>query len=47
VILTPHVSGSNADPVCANVIYDIFRDNLGRFLTGRPLVNVVDYQNGY
>ena len=47
VILTPHVSGSNADPVCSNVIYDIFRDNLERFLTGQPLVNVVDYKSGY
>ncbi len=46
VILTPHVSGSNGDPVCANVIYEIFRENLERFLSGKPLVNVVDYQNG-
>ncbi len=47
VILTPHISGSNSDPVCINATFEIFRDNLERFLTGRPLMNVVDAVKGY
>jgi len=47
VILTPHVSGSNADPVCVGLAFDIFRDNLERFLTGQPLKNLVDIEKGY
>lgn len=47
VIITPHVSGSNGDPICYNVIFEIFRDNLERFLTGAPLKNVVDVSAGY
>ncbi len=47
VILTPHISGSNTDPVCINATFEIFRDNLERFLTGKPLRNLVDIQVGY
>jgi len=47
VILTPHISGSNTDPVCVNITFEIFRDNLERFLTGKPLRNVVDISVGY
>ena len=47
VILTPHISGSNNDPVCINATYKIFRDNLERFLTGKPLMNLVDIHLGY
>ena len=47
VILTPHVSGSNGDPFCYNIIFEIFKDNLERFLTGAPLKNVVDVSAGY
>ena len=47
VILTPHVSGSNLDPVCINATFDIFRDNLERFLTGKTLCNLVDIKVGY
>ena len=47
VILTPHVSGSNADPVCVGLTFGIFRDNLERFLTGQPLKNLVDIKRGY
>ena len=47
VILTPHISGSNTDPVCVNATFEIFRDNLERFLTGKPLNNLVDIKVGY
>lgn len=47
VILTPHISGSNTDPVCLNATFKIFRDNLESFLTGKPLCNVVDMLVGY
>jgi len=47
VILTPHISGSNGDPFCYNIIFEIFRGNLERFLTGAPLKNVVDASAGY
>ena len=47
VILTPHISGSNLDPVCINATFEIFRENLERFLTGKPLCNLVDIKVGY
>jgi phosphoglycerate dehydrogenase-like enzyme len=47
VILTPHISGSNADPVCVNATFKIFYENLERFLTGKPLNNLVDISQGY
>ncbi len=47
VILTPHISGSNMDPVCINATFAIFHDNLERFLNGKPLNNVVDLAKGY
>jgi phosphoglycerate dehydrogenase-like enzyme len=47
VILTPHISGSNFDPVCVDATYAIFRDNLESFLTGKPLRNLVDIKAGY
>jgi phosphoglycerate dehydrogenase-like enzyme len=47
VILTPHVSGSDLDPQNADLIHQIFMDNLHRYLEGRPLQNVVDRNLGY
>ena len=45
VILTPHVSGAVPD------YYDralpLFCENLRRFLTGAPLLNMVDKRQGY
>jgi phosphoglycerate dehydrogenase-like enzyme len=44
-ILTPHISGISAN------YYDrmtaLFCDNLGRYLAGQPLLNLVDKQKGY
>jgi phosphoglycerate dehydrogenase-like enzyme len=47
VILTPHVSGSDLDPQNGELIYQIFMDNLHRYLSGQPLQNVVDRNLGY
>ena len=45
VILTPHISGANRgymDKAC-----ELFVENLKRFASNRPLLNVVDPQLGY
>jgi phosphoglycerate dehydrogenase-like enzyme len=45
VILTPHMSGANSgymDKAC-----ELFGDNLRRFNSGQPLLNVVDRRLGY
>jgi phosphoglycerate dehydrogenase-like enzyme len=45
VILTPHISGANRrymDKAC-----ELFADNLKRFASNRPLLNVVDPKLGY
>jgi len=45
VIVTPHTSGAMADywtPLVA-----LFCENLRRFESGRPLLNVVDKEAGY
>ncbi|MCQ2438127.1 MAG: D-2-hydroxyacid dehydrogenase, partial [Clostridia bacterium] len=47
VILTPHVSGLDADYINAGRIYEICRDNLAAYLKGEPLTNVVDRERGY
>lgn len=47
VIVTPHISGHDDDPVNYQFIFGIFRDNLQRFLTGQPLQHVVDRTRGY
>lgn len=45
VILSMHTSGSS--PYNSQRITDIFLDNLGRYLRGEPLANVVDRSLGY
>lgn len=47
LIITPHISGRDIDPVNAARIFEIFMDNLNRYLDGRPLTNVVDRALGY
>jgi phosphoglycerate dehydrogenase-like enzyme len=44
-LLTPHVSGYT--PGYFEKMLTIFRDNLGRFMAGKPLRNVVDKRLGY
>ena len=47
VIVTPHISGHDDDPINAAAIFDIFRENLRRYLAGQPLAHVVDRSRGY
>lgn len=45
VIITPHYSG--AQPGYFRQLGELFIDNLGRYVRGEPLLNVVDKQAGY
>jgi phosphoglycerate dehydrogenase-like enzyme len=45
VAFTPHISG-HAD-TRGRVGFDLFLENLRRFLDGQPLVNVIDWERGY
>lgn len=45
VIISPHVSGGVAASVEAS--FDLFCENLRRFLAGQALLNVVDKERGY
>ena len=45
VLITPHVSGASDDERHAAI--ELFCDNLGAYLDGRPLCNVIDWQRGY
>ena len=47
VIITPHVSGRDGDAANAIRIYRIIDENLRLFLSGRPLIHVVDRVRGY
>jgi phosphoglycerate dehydrogenase-like enzyme len=44
-ILTPHCSGSSRQTTA--LAWSIFAENLGRFVRGEPLTNVVDKRRGY
>ena len=48
-IVTPHASGGSFGHLAATeqIIYDICRENLRRYLSGAPLKNRVDLQAGY
>ena len=45
VIVTPHTSGAMQD--YWTPLVDLFAENLRRFESGRPLLNVVDKALGY
>ena len=45
ILITPHISGGT--PYYADRVIDIFCENLKRYLTGRPIINVVDKRAGY
>ena len=45
VILTPHISGYT--PGYLDAVLALFADNLGRYVAGQPLRNLVDKQLGY
>lgn len=45
VAFTPHTAGDTADYPCRAA--ELFLSNLRRYLSGRPLVNVIDKRRGY
>lgn len=45
VIISPHVSGFT--PEYDRRASDLFAENLGRYLAGKPLINLVDREKGY
>ncbi|MDO4493115.1 MAG: D-2-hydroxyacid dehydrogenase [Clostridia bacterium] len=47
VLLTPHVSGHSADEANRARIGEIVTENLRRYLSGEPLLHVVDPKRGY
>ena len=47
VILTPHISGHDDDPINAVSIFRIFEENLRRYIAGQPLTHLVDRSRGY
>lgn len=46
IILTPHIAPVGDRSTVARV-RALFADNLGRYLRGEPLINVVDRERGY
>lgn len=47
VIITPHISGHDDDPINIASIYAIFTENLRRWIGKQPLTHVVDRTQGY
>lgn len=47
VIITPHISGHDDDPINIASIYAIFTENLRRWIDKQPLIHVVDRAQGY
>lgn len=47
VIITPHIAGNSEQELLDKRTVDIFAENLRRYVSGQPLVNVVDKQLRY
>jgi phosphoglycerate dehydrogenase-like enzyme len=47
VIITPHIAGNAEQELLDRRTVDIFAENLGRYVSGQPLINVVDKQLRY
>jgi phosphoglycerate dehydrogenase-like enzyme len=45
LVLTPHISGLASD--YQDLVRSLFKDNIERYLAGRPLVNTIDRTLGY
>jgi phosphoglycerate dehydrogenase-like enzyme len=45
VLMTPHISGGTDMP--RHQVVELFCDNMRAYLEGRPLVNVIDWAQGY
>ncbi len=47
VLLSPHCTDRTDDPDWLDLAMNVFIENFGRYLTGEPLINVVDKEAGY
>jgi phosphoglycerate dehydrogenase-like enzyme len=47
VIITPHIAGNSEQELLDKRTVDIFAENLRRYVSGQPLINVVDKQLQY
>jgi phosphoglycerate dehydrogenase-like enzyme len=47
LIITPHIAGNAEQIMLDQRTFDIFAENLSRYLGGKPLINVVDKQKQY
>ena len=47
LVITPHISGGFHLPETFERIVDIAAENLGAYLAGRELRNVIDFATGY
>lgn len=47
LIITPHIAGNSEQIMLDKRTFAIFEENLGRYLVGRPLLNVVDKVKQY
>lgn len=47
LVLTPHVSGNMSLGLTCEIAVDIFLENLGRYVAGEPLRNLIDRKKGY
>ena len=47
VIITPHIAGNSEREMLDKRTVDIFAENLRHYVSGRPLINVVDKQRQY
>jgi phosphoglycerate dehydrogenase-like enzyme len=47
VVITPHIAGNGEKKILDRRTYEIFQENVARYLGGRPLINVVDKRKQY
>lgn len=47
IVITPHISGNDNDSLNANLMFDIYMENLDRYFAGEKLRNVIDLKRGY
>jgi phosphoglycerate dehydrogenase-like enzyme len=47
VIITPHIAGNSEQELLDKRTVDIFAENLRRYLSAQPMINIVDKQLQY
>ncbi len=47
LIITPHIAGNAEQIMLDRRTFEIFEENLGRYIAGQPLINVVDKSKQY